>query len=85
MATEITKVALLEHCTISSSSWMIFFIRATGDASVDSNLRRWCYILGRAVWPVISSTDSGASFGDMAELAVTCRKIEDDIKGLKNY
>lgn len=27
----ITKVALLEHCTISSSKWTIFLIRETGE------------------------------------------------------
>lgn len=29
MATAMANVALFEHCTISSSSWIIFFIRDT--------------------------------------------------------
>lgn len=37
VATAMTNVALLEHCTISSSSWMIFFIRDTVEVSMDSN------------------------------------------------
>jgi hypothetical protein len=30
VATAMVNVALLEHCTMSSSSWTIFFIRDTG-------------------------------------------------------
>lgn len=46
VATAMTNVALLEHCTISSSSWMIFFIRDTVDVSMDSNNSipwSWCH------------------------------------------
>ena len=38
VAIAITKVALLEHCTMSSSSWMIFLIRETvANQSVQKN------------------------------------------------
>lgn len=37
VATETVNVALVEHCTISSSSWMIFFIRDTGVETVQSS------------------------------------------------
>lgn len=64
MATAMANVALFEHCTISSSSWIIFFIRDTKSVN-NSHVVAW-YVLGSAVWPVISSAGcSGVSLEDM--------------------
>lgn len=70
VAMAITKVALLEHCAMSSSSCMIFLTRETGIAlgavSENSLARPKVYLLGRALCPVISS-GSGTTFGDITK------------------
>lgn len=43
VAIAITNVALLEHCTMSSSSWMIFFIRETAEPVNRRYPLRWVY------------------------------------------
>lgn len=73
VAMAMTKVALLEHCTISSSSWIIFLIRDTGkELAVLASSLGDLYALGRALCPVTSSR-SPAFFADMTELLCSKR------------
>jgi hypothetical protein len=79
VAMAITKVALLEHCTISSSSWMIFLTRETGSsldtASIGFHEGR-LYALGRALCPVISS-GSATFLGDILKVVAQDKVISE--------
>lgn len=61
VAIAMTKVALLEHCTISSSSWMIFLIRETGSRVNSSSLFSFQVVQSR--------TRQGTLAGDLILLA----------------